>query len=496
MSIGVQSFPELYTMLMGWDLYDKLWNLLTSTGIAYLPFIGIILKNVAQSYVSHRDTGKIALRSMEVNLIGMLFFILFAASPCIPLSAKAITYSPICEKNTSYYPGSTGTTYDKSFATPPVNVTVPIAWYAVISIAEGMTHAANTLVGCTPDLRKMVTQVDMAKIADPEIIKELQDFETMCYMPARTQFNQDKQNNNTSRLELVQIETGKYGADDTEWLGSHGFSSVYYHNLKSSRPIPGFPYEASQDINADVNQSNPPVYGTPSCDEWWNDSRSGLKNRIYNVLSKSFYDEFKSYTDEAKVSDDMVKRIVSNNANGFEQANTTIGEQGYSRVASTIGIWFHQIEEYPKLYAASQAAPILQALLLLMVYAFLPFALVFSSYRASSFVTGAILIFSIIFWGFIWHLVSWIDNALMNALYDNWFEKQGASATLADMIIASLIIFSPIFWFVFMGAMGIAAGDIVSSFSMGMNRIGENAAKKGVTQIKSAAATIGKAALM
>ena len=45
MSIGVQSYPELYTMLLGWGLYDKLWQLLTQTGIAYVPFIGIILKS-------------------------------------------------------------------------------------------------------------------------------------------------------------------------------------------------------------------------------------------------------------------------------------------------------------------------------------------------------------------------------------------------------------------------------------------------------------------
>ncbi len=76
------------------------------------------------------------------------------------------------------------------------------------------------------------------------------------------------------------------------------------------------------------------------------------------------------------------------------------------------------------------------------------------------------LIFSLIFWSFIWHLVSWADSTLMQALYTTWFAKQGASATLADMITVSLIIFAPIFWFMFMGAMGIAVGDIVSNLSI------------------------------
>jgi hypothetical protein len=495
MSIGVQSFPELYTMLLGWDLYDKLWNLLTQTGIAYIPFVGMILSNVIKSYVSHRDTGPLALHSMEVNLIATILLILFAVSPCIPIDAHAVSYTPICESDQTYSPGNTGTTYDKAFSVPKDNIYVPIWWYAVISVSEGMTNAANTMVGCVPNLRKMVTQVDMAQVSDPEVKQEVQDFETMCYMPARIQFNQDKQNNNATHLDRVGEDVKKYGAEDTEWLGSHSFGDVYYQNLKASRPIPGFSYDATQDINSDVNQARPPAFGQPSCYDWWNDSEHGLKNRLYQALPKSFSDEFKNYLNDVKTHDDVVKRIISNAATGFDNANTTIGDVGYSHATAALGIWFHQLEEYPKLYAASQAAPIMQALLLLMIYVFLPFALVFNSYRASSFVTGAILIFSVIFWGFIWHLVSWTDNALMQALYSGWFSKQGAGATLTDMIITSLVIFSPVFWFIFMGAMGVAVGDIVSSFSIGVNKIGENAASKGADTMKTAASGAAKAAI-
>jgi hypothetical protein len=495
MSIGVQSFPELYTMLLGWDLYDKLWNLLTQTGIAYLPFIGMILSNIVKSYVSHHDKGPVALHSMEVNLIATILLVLFAVSPCIPIDAHAVSYTPICQSDQKYSPGDTGTTYDKAFSVPTDNIYVPIWWYAVISVSEGMTNAANTLVGCVPNLRKMVTEVDMAQVSDPEVKQEVQDFETMCYMPARIQFNQDKQNNNSTHLNRIEEDVKQYGVEDTEWLGSHSFSDIYYQNLKASRPIPGFSYDATQDINSDVNQTNPPAYGTPSCFDWWNDSEHGLKNRLYQVLPKSFLDEFKNYLNDIKTHDDVVKRVVSNTASGFDNANTTISDEGYSRVTAALGIWFHQFEEYPKLYAASQAAPIMQALLLLMIYVFLPFALIFNSYRASSFVTGAILIFSVTFWGFIWHLVSWTDNALMQALYSGWFSKQGAGATLADMIITSLVIFSPVFWFIFMGAMGVAVGDIVSSFSLGVNRIGENSASKGADTMRAAGNVVGKAGI-
>ena len=245
-----------------------------------------------------------------------------------------------------------------------------------------------------------------------------------------------------------------------------------------------------KDLNAGVVHAGAPAYGTPLCYDWWFDNSHGLKVRIYQSLPKPFFEEYKKYINTEKASDDVVKRIIS--SDGYENANTTIGDTGYSRVAAAVGIWFHQLEEYPKLFAASQAAPIIQALLLLMIYVFLPFASVFSGYSPKSFAIGSVFIFSIIIWGFIWLLVSWTDTVLMQALYSNWFAKQGPGASLAGMIITSLVIFSPIFWFVFMGAMGVAAGDIVSSISMGINRIGASAANKGAG-IAAANAKVGGA---
>lgn len=498
MSIGVQSVPELYTLLMGWDLYDKLWNLLTKTGLAYLPFIGMILSNVARSYVDHHAVGKSALRKMEVELIATLLLIMFAAVPCVPLSAHAVSYSPVCgvDQGKTFYPKDTNTTYDKAFAVPSDNILLPMWWYVVISVSEGITHAAKMTIQCAPDLRKMVTQVNMTNITNPQIKQELQDFEKECYLPARIKFNQDRQLNHSAQLNRIESNIKKHGVEDTEWLGSHGFSEVYYANLNASRPIPGFYYDSSQDINADVNQAHPPAYGTPSCFNWWNDSQSGLKNRVYQTLPKSFMDEYRKIMGDVNNQDDVIKRIINHDMNGYDSANHIMNEGGYSHTISSLGIWFNQLEEYPKLYAAIEAAPIIQAILLLMIYAFLPFALMFSSFRAKSIVTGAMLIFSLILWSFIWHLVNWADSTLMQALYTSWFAKQGASATLADMIIVSLIIFAPIFWFMLMGAMGAAVGDVVSNLSIGANKIGADAGGKGAKVTKDAAVAIGKSALL
>ncbi len=490
MSIGVQSYPELYTMLLGWNLYDQIWDLLSQSGLAYLPFIGIVLRNMAQPYTSQetKDAGSTSLRRMEVDFIGTLLFIFFGVSPAFLLDPSIVSYTPLCPvdgQNNTVHPGNTGTTYDSAFTLPTTETRVPIWWYAVMALSEGITSGANTMVSCVPDLRSMVTQANMARITDPELKQEVAQFEQDCFVPARTQYLADS-HTNAATIPVINSNQSEYGSDDTEWAGSHGFSQTYYQNLKAAQPVKGFIYESSQDINADTNEDNPPAYGTPTCDQWWNDSQNGLKNRLEKVMPTSYFSEFAQLKDE-RTKDDLLKEIIFNNT-GYDKANETVGDNGYSNLAAGLGEWFQQLDTYPKLYAAAQAAPIIQALLLLMVYAFLPLALVFTGYKPGSFISGAVIIFSLIFWSFIWHLVSWTDTTLMNALYGNsWFSHQSPNATLVDMITGTLIIVAPLFWFSFMASMGVAVGDVVTLAFNKLNSVSEDSAKVGAKLIKEGA---------
>ena len=183
---------------------------------------------------------------------------------------------------------------------------MPIWWYAVIAFSEGITSGANTLIACAPDLRGLTSQVDMAKIPDAELKQEVQEFEQECFIPARTQYLADVHSNN-STLTSIAAETEQYGENDTEWPGSHAFLQTYYPGLSATQPVKGFPYNASQDINADTNANNPPAYGTPTCDVWWNDSQYGLKTRLKAIMPIGFWDDFDSATDDENQQDDVLE---------------------------------------------------------------------------------------------------------------------------------------------------------------------------------------------
>ena len=43
--MSVDSYLELFTTLFGWAFYGVLWDVLVSTDIVYLPFLGILIDN-------------------------------------------------------------------------------------------------------------------------------------------------------------------------------------------------------------------------------------------------------------------------------------------------------------------------------------------------------------------------------------------------------------------------------------------------------------------
>ena len=88
MSVG--SFLELYTALFGWLMYDRIWGVLTETGIAYIPFIGVLVKNFAEPYQSQetKDASTTSIKRMELDIVAMLTVVVLVASPFFDLTVS------------------------------------------------------------------------------------------------------------------------------------------------------------------------------------------------------------------------------------------------------------------------------------------------------------------------------------------------------------------------------------------------------------------------
>ena len=53
--MAVDSYIELFTTLFGWVFYNTIWDVLTDTGLVFLPFLSILLDNFVNSYTREED---------------------------------------------------------------------------------------------------------------------------------------------------------------------------------------------------------------------------------------------------------------------------------------------------------------------------------------------------------------------------------------------------------------------------------------------------------
>ena len=105
--------------------------------------------------------------------------------------------------------------------------------------------------------------------------------------------------------------------------------------------------------------------------------------------------------------------------------------------------------------AVLQALPMVQALMLLGIYALLPMIVVLSRYSLSMMVVGAMAIFTVKFWSVLWYLAMWVDQNLILSMYPDVnvflqiFATPGehdAKRMLLNMITTSLYLGLPLLW--------------------------------------------------
>ena len=142
-----------------------------------------------------------------------------------------------------------------------------------------------------------------------------------------------------------------------------------------------------------------------------------------------------------------------------------------------------------------QALPLVQALLLLGIYALLPMIVVLSRYSLSMMAVGAMAIFSVKFWSVLWYLTMWVDQNLINSMYPDVntflqiFANPGehdANRMLLNMITTSLHLGLPLLWIGMMVWAGMKVGQSITNAAAPLARSGEDAGRQGGAMGKAA----------
>jgi hypothetical protein len=138
--------------------------------------------------------------------------------------------------------------------------------------------------------------------------------------------------------------------------------------------------------------------------------------------------------------------------------------------------------------AVLQALPMVQALLLLGVYALLPLVVVLSRYSLSMMVIGAMAIFTVKFWSVLWYLAMWVDQNLIQSMYPDVnvflqiFANPGEHDTkrmLLNMITTSLYLGLPLLWSGMMAWAGMNIGRSIDNATNPLRAPAQESGKQG-----------------
>jgi hypothetical protein len=132
--------------------------------------------------------------------------------------------------------------------------------------------------------------------------------------------------------------------------------------------------------------------------------------------------------------------------------------------------------------AVLQALPMVQALMLLGVYALLPMIVVLSRYSLSMMVVGAMAIFTIKFWSVLWYLAMWVDQNLIQSMYPdvNVFLQIFANLGEHDakrMLLNNLGL--PLLWSGMMAWAGLHIGKSIEVATNPLRNPAQNAGQRG-----------------
>lgn len=195
----------------------------------------------------------------------------------------------------------------------------------------------------------------------------------------------------------------------------------------------GYPWSALRDVEWDA--SDHPVYGKPYCTEWW----QGIQIRIFDELgdldllaaaAEPGWDPTPRRDAVIQIAllnspprwttrgyDFAYGNYVDFSVSDFERSiGTTVQNRGQQGLAA-YGLAKTSVSFAAYLRVFLEAAPMVQAQVLMGLYALLPFFILISRYKFSLLIIGAVVLFIVKFWTVLWFFAWWVDQNLIQAFY-------------------------------------------------------------------------------
>ncbi len=471
----VSSFLELHTTLLGWMLYNVIFGILWESGLLMLPFLWMLLRNSGKS-LGEESEGSHETAVLHVkSTVAAIVVLMTCMMPFYNVEPSDVKFQPPKQADGTVPDEVSGdtdpTTYAEHFGPATAAVRIPFWWLLLHNLSSGVTHAVIDSLPAYSDLREAKMLMSSRNIEDPALGAEYRDFYLGCYRPAKRNYEILRQEN------LVPAA----GEDaELDWPGS-----PYLINMRGGyAPCGGDPWCAAAPKPLDIQKSDGLAsrVGGNTCGHWWRSIRTrlleyarqdqGIVDKIFGHLKWGLGIENRHEQENL-----LVRGMLEN----FQATQTVAGtsEDGNlftwaGDVAASAGLSVAWVMAEIFLNTMKQVMPILAALMLMLVVAFIPFALLFGSYSVSSVLGLSFLVFSLIFVQAILAMIGWFDNNLIESMSasegawsfmgrsDNMFEDANKKMII-NMVLASLYLLAPIVWLSVMQVAGLQAARAASS---------------------------------
>ncbi len=416
--MDTNGYIHLYTTLFGWQFYNVIWSILVGTGLVFLPVLGVILDGV----LGARSSGSLlsvnadaALSQIEVNVFLLMLVIGLAA---VPTGVTTISGSTLGYEGASV--GSTESTYDETFGASPLasaSVKIPVWWYGAMAISEGITKAVVEETGNENAFRELKRSLNIAAIREPTTRYLLQIFDDECHTPARSQFYDN--------MDATAVDAR---AGNLHWRGSPYFldTAGYYDTIRTKTMLADFAFDAA--TNTEYS-GDPGKGGTPTCTQLWTTMSADIYTQAEIDGVVGSWEKFWGIDEDekAKIVQKYVETAEQRAIQSADEINAMRnGEQGafesvvnwVSGQASNIGLGLVVLFLEAMVNAIVYGASTIQAYLLMAIYLFIPIGMLASRYSIAFLISGALLIFSVIFWTALWAIAAQADLFLAGSFWN------------------------------------------------------------------------------
>jgi hypothetical protein len=282
--------------------------------------------------------------------------------------------------------------------------------------------------------------------------------------------------------------------------------------MYSKTPRHGFAYQSPRDDGFPQG-----TWGYPTCNQWWQspDPRSGLRAKLIQALETDVVDDLSSWfgsASRAEAEDQVIKTLLragSVSARFDDGLGAGLGRNegiagsltaGATALASTAGLALNTAPHFSKMYIVREAAPIVQALLLMVFTMLLCFLIVFSSYSIAAIAVASVAYFGIKFWTALWAVAYWLDNHMIDAITPTsnglvaavaYAIGLGDKQWLFNFVTSAFYIALPLIWTLMLGWAGFRIGNL-SAASQAATLGAEAAGASGGRAAQNAVARVSR----